>query len=111
MADTLDHEWREQLSDRYRVETILNVQPPKDQQVRLSDQILEFIAEKGEVRSDLVSELELARSSDAKQTPEALLPLSIVQPPAVDDSYPLSHYFISLSLTVISNHCTKLTLI
>ncbi|KAJ7479758.1 PLC-like phosphodiesterase [Mycena latifolia] len=78
MADTQDTEWKAPMSDLYRVETMHNVRPPKEARVRLSPQIKTFLEEQG------VSSQEV-------------LKLPVVCPPPVDDSFPLTHYFISSS--------------
>ncbi|KAJ7164740.1 PLC-like phosphodiesterase [Mycena crocata] len=78
MADSQDDEWKAQLSNLFRVETIHNVRPPKEARVRLSPQIKEFIKEQGKFTDEV-------------------LQLPIVCPPPVDDSFPLTHYFISSS--------------
>ncbi|KAJ6554266.1 PLC-like phosphodiesterase [Mycena capillaripes] len=70
MADSQDTEWKSQLSDLYRVETIHNP--------RLSPEITQFIEEQGESVAEVLA-------------------LPVVQPPPVDDSFPLTHYFISSS--------------
>ncbi|KAJ7019873.1 PLC-like phosphodiesterase [Mycena alexandri] len=78
MADSQDAEWKAQLSDLYRVETIHNVRPPKEKLPRLSPQIEKFLEDHGQSAKDVLS-------------------LPVVCPPAVDDSFPLTHYFISSS--------------
>ncbi|KAJ6602808.1 PLC-like phosphodiesterase [Mycena vulgaris] len=78
MADTQDTEWKAQMSDLFRVETIHNVRPPKEAKVRLSPQIKQFIEDQG-------------------TTTKEVLQLPVVCPPPVDDSFPLTHYFISSS--------------
>ncbi|KAF7971854.1 hypothetical protein HWV62_19794 [Athelia sp. TMB] len=72
----VDAQWLQQIEE-YRVETTVNVEPPQDP-VRLSPEIVEFLEEKGE-------------------TPEALLKVPALAPPKVDDSFPLTNYFISSS--------------
>ncbi|KAJ7676340.1 PLC-like phosphodiesterase [Mycena rosella] len=78
MADTQDDEWKTQMADLYRVETIHNVRPPKEAHVRLSPEIKHFLEEQG-------------------KSTEEILKLPVVCPPPVDDSFPLTHYFISSS--------------
>ncbi|KAJ7113008.1 PLC-like phosphodiesterase [Mycena epipterygia] len=78
MADSQDTEWKAPMSDLFRVETIHNVHPPKEVQVRLSPQIKQFLEDQGESAEDVL------------QRP-------VVCPPPVDDSFPLTHYFISSS--------------
>ncbi|KAJ7102474.1 PLC-like phosphodiesterase [Mycena belliarum] len=78
MADTQDTEWKAQMSDLFRVETIYNVRPPKEAHVRLSPKIKACLEEQG-------------------QSPLEVVKLPVVCPPAVDDSFPLTHYFISSS--------------
>jgi len=57
---TLDHEWRERLTDHYGAETEVNVQPSQEQDIRLSDQIIKFIAEKGLVSGQASIDMILA---------------------------------------------------
>ncbi|KAJ7487289.1 PLC-like phosphodiesterase [Mycena galericulata] len=78
MANSQDTEWKAQMVDMYHVETSHNVHPPTDVQPRLSPEIKQFIEEQGE-------------------SAEELLKLPVVSPPPVDDSFPLTHYFISSS--------------
>ncbi|KAH7925739.1 PLC-like phosphodiesterase [Leucogyrophana mollusca] len=78
MANTLDLEWRKQLSVEYSVETSVNVLPPADTDVRLSPEIIAFLRNEG-------------------LNPEELLKLPSVCPPPVNDSFPLKNYFISSS--------------
>ncbi|KAJ7186489.1 PLC-like phosphodiesterase [Mycena filopes] len=78
MADSQDTEWKAQMSDLYRVDTIRNVRPPKEKPPRLSPEIEKFLEDQGQSAKDI-------------------LPLPVVCPPAVDDSFPLTHYFISSS--------------
>ncbi|KAG5641631.1 hypothetical protein DXG03_004567 [Asterophora parasitica] len=70
------------LVDLYQFDTMHNVLPPIDSTtstVRISPAILEFI------------------EANIDHTPDALLQLPIVAPYPVDDSLPLTHYFVSSS--------------
>ncbi|KII90364.1 hypothetical protein PLICRDRAFT_38867 [Plicaturopsis crispa FD-325 SS-3] len=74
-----DAEWKAETSNVLRLDTAVNLEPPKEGgQTRLSPEIIQFILDHGE-------------------SPEALLSLPIVHPPPVDDSFPLTHYFVSSS--------------
>ncbi|KAF8882957.1 PLC-like phosphodiesterase [Infundibulicybe gibba] len=78
MADIHDESLQEKMSDMYGVETMHNVAPPTSAAVRLSPEICQFI-------------------TDAGESQDALLSRPAVQPPPVDDTFPLAHYFISSS--------------
>ncbi|KAJ7751007.1 PLC-like phosphodiesterase [Mycena maculata] len=77
MANSQDIELKGQMADEYHVETLHNVHPPKNAP-RLSEDIKNYIQAQ-------------------KQSPEDILRLPVVGPPPVDDSFPLTHYFISSS--------------
>ncbi|KAH7912112.1 PLC-like phosphodiesterase [Hygrophoropsis aurantiaca] len=78
MADTLDVQWKDQLSLQYSVDTDVNIQPPENADERISPEILAFLQNEGVSCKELLN-------------------LPIVCPPHVDDSFPLKHYFISSS--------------
>ncbi|EIN04446.1 PLC-like phosphodiesterase [Punctularia strigosozonata HHB-11173 SS5] len=78
MAADLEYEWRRTLDEEYGLETRENVEPPKDRQLRVSPAAIEFLT---------------AQGLDAG----TLLQDPIVQPPPVDDTFPLTNYFISSS--------------
>ncbi|KAJ6629870.1 PLC-like phosphodiesterase [Mycena sp. CBHHK59/15] len=78
MTDSQDSEYRAQMADLYHVETMHNVRPPTDVQPRLSPEVTKFLEDQGEVPSEVL------------QRPA-------VQPLPVDDSRPLTHYFVSSS--------------
>ncbi|THV02613.1 PLC-like phosphodiesterase [Dendrothele bispora CBS 962.96] len=78
MADTLDEEWKDKITDTYHTDWSHNTNPPLNRDVRLSSGIKEFIDSQG-------------------LSAEELLTLPAIRPTPVDDSYPLTHYFISSS--------------
>ncbi|KAJ7056622.1 PLC-like phosphodiesterase [Mycena amicta] len=73
-----DAELKTQLTQSYHVETIHNVHPPKDIRPRLSADTQEFLKEQGVAVEEIVE-------------------LPVVSPPEVDDSHPLTDYFVSSS--------------
>ncbi|KAF5375857.1 hypothetical protein D9615_008197 [Tricholomella constricta] len=81
MAEPQAADLTSQLADFYQFDTIYNAVPRGDSTntVRLSPATLEFI------------------EANVEHSPDALLQLPIVQPPPVDDSLPLTHYFVSSS--------------
>ncbi|KAK7047598.1 hypothetical protein VNI00_006366 [Paramarasmius palmivorus] len=77
MADTQDEEWQDKLGEQFRVDTIHNLEPPNEP-VRISPEMEEFM-----------------KSNDL--SPEELAETPVLSVPEVDDSHPLTHYFISSS--------------
>ncbi|KAJ7202660.1 PLC-like phosphodiesterase [Mycena pura] len=71
-------ELKAQLSEFYDIESHHNLYPAKAAQPRLSPQIQQFLEEQG-------------------QSAEELLGLPVLRPTPEDDSFPLTHYFISSS--------------
>ncbi|KAI0321547.1 PLC-like phosphodiesterase [Amylostereum chailletii] len=67
-----------ELTDDHGVDTIINIRPPTDREIRLSPEVEQYLEEQG-------------------QSGEDLLKAPAVVPPEVDDSLPLTHYFISSS--------------
>ncbi|KAL0947956.1 hypothetical protein HGRIS_010585 [Hohenbuehelia grisea] len=77
MTETQDDEWKDQIADSLRVDTLHNAEPPVGRP-RTSQGIRDFVAQTGE---DI----------------ECIVGLPAVVPPQSDDSFPLTHYFISSS--------------
>ncbi|ESK91816.1 1-phosphatidylinositol- -bisphosphate phosphodiesterase gamma 2 [Moniliophthora roreri MCA 2997] len=77
MADTQDEEWQDQLEDQFRVDTIHNLVPPVEH-ARISPDMEEFIRSRG-------------------LSPEEVVQTPVLSVPEIDDSHPLTHYFISSS--------------
>ncbi|KAK7443445.1 hypothetical protein VKT23_015618 [Stygiomarasmius scandens] len=78
MADTLDEEWKDKITDIYHTDWAHNLNPPTNREVRLSNEINEFIDSQG-------------------LSADELLTLPAIRSAPVDDSHPLTHYFISSS--------------
>ncbi|EGN97274.1 hypothetical protein SERLA73DRAFT_183944 [Serpula lacrymans var. lacrymans S7.3] len=78
MEAFLDHEWKTELSNRFSVETAVNLSPPQDKVPRLSPEVITFLEERN-------------------INPDELLKQPIVCPPPVDDSFPWKQYFVSSS--------------
>jgi len=47
MADTLDEEWKDKITDIYHTDWAHNLNPPTNREVRLSNEINEFIDSQG----------------------------------------------------------------
>ncbi|KAG6919690.1 hypothetical protein DXG01_002636 [Tephrocybe rancida] len=93
MANTQNADISSKMDDLYHFDTLINVAPQKDttNSVRLSPAILE--------RSMSLSwNLRHNAQTDAnRQHPDALLQRPAVRPPRVDDTLPLTKYFVSSS--------------
>ncbi|ETW76531.1 hypothetical protein HETIRDRAFT_174607 [Heterobasidion irregulare TC 32-1] len=79
MSDRM-REWAEELStlQNKAVDTLVNVRPPADAHIRLSEDVEKFLEEKGE-------------------SADEILQLPVIVPLPVDDARPLRDYFISSS--------------
>ncbi|KAI0033589.1 PLC-like phosphodiesterase [Vararia minispora EC-137] len=72
-VDDLHH-----LQEHKGVDSLVHIQPPTNKEVRLSPGVAEYLQEHGESKDELL------------QRP-------VIVPPPIDDSRPLTHYFISSS--------------
>ncbi|KAJ4494862.1 PLC-like phosphodiesterase [Lentinula edodes] len=74
----MDSQLHSQLNEHYRVDYQVNLHPPQDVSPRLSPAIEEYI-------------------QNTLETANELLSIPILSPSQGDDSYPLTHYFVSSS--------------